>query len=124
MPVITAAVNAKPPLSDNTIGVVVRRLEAASEEKQMQVSQWPDVMMGSEIECPTTHGSLCIVLGVTIHRGGEFNQIPQRFYRLIFLLSPIVRYQRPAGYSICIWSHLLYMITLLHCSYVLYFDIP
>lgn len=56
MPVITAAINAKPPLSDNTIGVVVRRLEAASEEKQMQVSQWPVVVVGSEIECSAVRG--------------------------------------------------------------------
>lgn len=64
MPVITAAVNAKPPLSDNTIGMVVRRLEAASEEKQMQVSQWSVVVVGSEIECSDLHGPPYTILDV------------------------------------------------------------
>lgn len=37
MPVITAAVNLKPPLSENAIGVVVRRVEAAAELPELQV---------------------------------------------------------------------------------------
>lgn len=37
MPVITAAVNLKPPLSERAIGVVVRRVEAAAELPQLQV---------------------------------------------------------------------------------------
>lgn len=37
MPVITAAVNLKPPLSEKAIGVIVRRVEAAAELPQLQV---------------------------------------------------------------------------------------
>lgn len=39
MPVITAALNLKPALSDNTIAVLVRRVEAASEQPQLQVGE-------------------------------------------------------------------------------------
>lgn len=39
MPVITAALNLKPPLSDNAIAVLVRKVEAASEQLELQVSQ-------------------------------------------------------------------------------------
>lgn len=37
MPVITAAVNLKPPLSEKAVGVVVRRVEAAAEQPELQV---------------------------------------------------------------------------------------
>ncbi|CAM9356386.1 unnamed protein product [Laminaria digitata] len=38
MPVVTAAVNLKPPLSEKAIGVTVRRVEAAAELPQLQKS--------------------------------------------------------------------------------------
>lgn len=37
MPVITAALNLKPTLSDSAIGVLVRRVETASEQPTLQV---------------------------------------------------------------------------------------
>lgn len=37
MPVITAALNLKPTLSDSAIGVLVRRMETASEQPKLQV---------------------------------------------------------------------------------------
>lgn len=39
MPIITAALNLKPLLSDKAIGVLVRKVEAASEQPELQVSR-------------------------------------------------------------------------------------
>lgn len=54
MPVVTAALNLKPPLSDVAIGTIVRRVEISSEAPELQVSGVPSSLL------PLTFVALCL----------------------------------------------------------------